>query len=100
LLSLVAVGVYRFGGGEALVTDLHARSEGARTELVARSDVSVWQLASKRVTVRALIGAVDWDEPSASPPIRTATATHHRVEFGKRQAGHTLGMHGRQAWPH
>lgn len=45
--------------GKALVTDLYARSDRARTELVTRADVSVRQLASARATVRALIDAFD-----------------------------------------
>ena len=45
--------------GEALVADLYARSEGARTELVTRAGVSARQLTSARATVRALIDAFD-----------------------------------------
>jgi DNA-binding MarR family transcriptional regulator len=45
--------------GEALVADLYARSDEARTELMTRADVSVRQLTSARKTVRALIDAFD-----------------------------------------
>jgi DNA-binding MarR family transcriptional regulator len=53
--------------GEALVEDLYERSEGVRTELVTRADVSVRQLASARATVRALLDAFEADERSAPP---------------------------------
>ena len=45
--------------GEAIVTDLYARSEGARTELMIRADVSIRQLTAARETVRALVAALD-----------------------------------------
>jgi DNA-binding MarR family transcriptional regulator len=45
--------------GEALVADLYERSEGARTDLVTRADVSARQLQTARATVRALIDAFD-----------------------------------------
>lgn len=53
--------------GEALVADLYARSDEARTELLTRADVSVRQLTSARETVRALIDAFDWEQRSRSP---------------------------------
>jgi DNA-binding MarR family transcriptional regulator len=45
--------------GGALVGDLYERSEGVRTELVTRADVSVTQLRAARQTVRALLDAFD-----------------------------------------
>jgi DNA-binding MarR family transcriptional regulator len=51
--------------GQALVADLYARSDGARSELVSRAGVSVRQLTSARETVRALVDAFDAEQREA-----------------------------------
>ena len=48
--------------GDALVADLYARSDGMRTELVARAGLTSQQLATARATVRALIDAFDAED--------------------------------------
>lgn len=53
--------------GEALVTELYARSEGSRVELLTRAEVSVAQLRSAQATVRALLDAFDSTSRSDTP---------------------------------
>lgn len=49
--------------GDTLVTDLYSRSDGSRTELVQRANVSLRQLTAARQTIRALIGAFEDETP-------------------------------------